>query len=44
MDCLLEGPSFESLRSLASSTITIDESPRIRLNVEDDDEDWVEAA
>ena len=46
VDCALEGPSLESLRGLAVTQVTIppQESPRIRLDVDDDDLDWVEAA
>ena len=46
VDCALEGPSLESLRGLAVTQVTIppEESPRIRLDADDDDLDWVEAA
>lgn len=47
MDSLIDGPSMDSLRSLLrKSQITVpdDEGPRIRLNVDDDEEDWMEAA
>lgn len=46
MDCLLDGPSFDSLRALAASQITVksEDSPRIRLERDDDNDDWVEAA
>ena len=46
VDCALEGPSLESLRGLAVTQITIppQESPQIRLDVGDNDLDWVEAA
>lgn len=46
VDCALDGPSLESLRSLALTQLTIplEESPRIRLEEEDDEQDWVDAA
>ena len=45
-DCLIEGPSFDSIRSIAICQISIpsEESPRIRLDVDDDADDWTEAA
>ena len=46
VDCALDGPSLESLRSLALTQLTtpLEESPRIRLEEEDDEQDWVDAA
>ena len=46
VDCALGGPSLESLRSLALTQLTIplEESPRIWLDKEDDEQDWVDAA
>ena len=46
VDSVLEGISIECLRSLAYSTIVVplSESPRICLDVDDDEEDWVQAA
>ena len=46
VDCALAGPSLETLRSLARMhlTVPLEESPRIRLDVDDNDLDWVEAA
>ena len=45
VDCVLEGPSFESLRSLAYSHIDpTEECSRIRLDNDDDAEDWIQAA
>ena len=45
-DCLIEGPSFDSIRSVAICQITVpsEESPRIRVDVDDDADDWTEAA
>ena len=46
IEALLEGPSLEALRSLAVSQIIVplEESPKIRLHADDDDDDWIEAA
>ena len=46
VDSALEGLCFESLRSLAVSQLVVplSESPRIRLDADDDEDDWVEAA
>lgn len=46
IECLLDGPSFESLRTLVRSRITVPlkDSPRIRLELNDDEDDWVDAA
>ena len=47
VDFLLGSHSFASLRNLASTfqiTTTLEESPRIRLEADDDDEDWIAAA
>lgn len=46
VDCVLEGPSLESLRSLALTQLTIplEESPQIRLEDDDDERDWMDAA
>ena len=47
VDFLTSDPSFLSLRSLAADhiiTTPVDESPRIRLDTEDEDEDWLTAA
>ena len=46
IDCALDGPSLESLRSLAvrQLNVPLEESPRIRLDIDDSDQDWVEAA
>ena len=44
VECLLEGPSLESICSLVTSQMSLDTSPRIRLDKDDDDEDWTEAA
>ena len=46
LDCFIEGPSFESIRSVAVSQITVplEESPRIRVDVDDDEDEWTEAA
>ena len=45
-DYLIEGPSFNSIRSIAICQISIpsEESPRIRVDVDDDADDWTEAA
>ena len=46
LDCILEGPSLASLRNLATSEISISpaESPHIRLDNSDDEDDWTDAA
>ena len=45
-DCLIEGPSFDSIRNVAICQISVpsEESPRIRVDVDDDADDWTEAA
>ena len=45
-DCLIEGPSFDSIRNVAVCQISVpsEESPRIRVDVDDDADDWTEAA
>ena len=42
----IEGPSFESIRSVAISQITVplEESPCIRVDADDDEDEWTEAA
>ena len=42
----IQGPSFESIRSIAVSQITVplEESPRIRVDVDDDEDEWTEVA
>ena len=46
IEALLEGPSPEALQSLAISQIIVplEESPKIQLHADDDDDDWMEAA
>ena len=47
MNCLLEGPTLESIRSLLKLSRIISpiaDSPRIRLDEDDNDDDWVSAA
>ena len=46
VECLIEGPSLESLRSLAASQLVIpfSESPCIRIDVDADEEEMVGAA
>ena len=44
MECLLEGPSIESMCNLVTSQMTLDDSPRIRLEKGDTEEDWTESA
>jgi len=47
IDLLISDPSFLSLRDLAENyfiTTPLDESPRIRLDADDEDEDWLTAA
>ena len=47
MNCLLEGPCVDSIRTLLRSSRIkgpIADSPRIRLEDDDDDDDWVSAA
>ena len=46
LECFIEGPSFESIRSVAISQITVplEESPRIRVDADDDEDEWTEAA
>ena len=41
---MLEGPSLESICSLVTSQMSLDNGPRIRLDKDDGDEDWTEAA
>lgn len=46
-NCLLDGPTSESIRSLlrfSRITTSMTESPRIRLEADDDCDDWVSAA
>ena len=46
LECFIQGPSFESIRSVAVSQITVplEESPRIRVDIDDDEDEWTEAA
>ena len=44
IECLLEGSSLESICSLVTSQMSLDNGPRIRLDKDDSDEDWTEAA
>ena len=46
LECFIQGPSFESVRSVAVSQIAVplEESPRIRVDVDDDEDEWTEAA
>ena len=46
LECFIEGPSFESIRSVAISQITVplEQSPRIRVDADDDEDEWTEAA
>ena len=44
VECMLEGPTFESILGVATSQRSTDDSPRIRLERSDGAEDWTEAA
>lgn len=44
LECMLEGPSFESILGVAASQRSTDDSARIRLQKSDGAEDWAEAA
>ena len=44
LECMLEGPSFESILGVAASQRSTDDSARIRLQRSDGAEDWTEAA
>ena len=44
VECLLEGPLLESICSLVTSQMSLDNGPRIQLDKDNGDEDWTEAA
>ena len=46
LECFIEGPSFESIRSVAVSQITVplEGSPQIQVDVDDDEDEWIEGA
>ncbi len=46
-DCLMDGPTLSSIRSVLRAsriTMALADSPKIRLDADDDGEDWVSAA